>query len=35
MPNSYAANPHREDDNVLAIHASALDLAARRLCGMQ
>jgi hypothetical protein len=35
MPDSYAAHPHREVDNVLAIHASALDLAARRLCGMQ
>lgn len=26
--------PKRQDDNVLAIHASALDVVARRLCGM-
>jgi len=34
-PDSYAAYPARNDDNVLAIHASALDLAARRLCGLE
>jgi FkbM family methyltransferase len=27
--------PQREDDNVLAIHASALDGVARRLCGLE
>lgn len=27
--------PPRQDDNVLAIHASALDVAAKRLCGLE
>ncbi len=27
--------PQREDDNVLAIHASAVDRVARRLCGLE
>jgi hypothetical protein len=27
--------PRRDDDNVLAVHASALDLVARRLCGVE
>ncbi len=29
------AYPAREDDNVLAIHASAIDHVARRLCGLE
>ena len=26
--------PRREDDNILAIHSSAIDVVARRLCGV-
>jgi len=35
LPDPGAAHPAREDDNVLAIHASALDQTTRRLCGLE
>ena len=35
LPNAHGALPRREDDNVLAIHASVTDAVARRLCGVE
>lgn len=35
IPDAHGALPQREDDNVLAIHASAIDLVARRLIGLE
>lgn len=31
----HGAFPQRDDDNVLAIHASAINLVARRLAGLE
>jgi hypothetical protein len=33
--NAHGHWPQRHDDNVLAIHASAVDGVARRLCGLE
>ena len=35
IPDASGAYPAREDDNVLAIHASAIDQVAQRLCIME
>ena len=35
IPDAHGSFPQRVDDNVLAIHASAIDLVARRLCGLE
>jgi hypothetical protein len=35
IPDAHASFPQRDDDNVVAIHASAINLVARRLCGLE
>jgi hypothetical protein len=35
IPDAYGSWPRRDDDNMLAIHASAIDQVARRLCGVE
>lgn len=35
LPDAHGSWPRRDDDNVLAIHASAVDAVARRLCGVE
>ena len=35
IPDAHGSFPQRDDDNVLAIHASAINLVARRLGGIE
>ena len=35
IPDAHGSFPQRDDDNVVAIHASAIDLVARRLGGLE